>query len=135
MNGLLLALMMAGGITPPPVAPPPPVYLSDLERFPPTALTEAYSHFAWEHMDWLRERKKFWLTTEERDYWRARFDDQHWRWDVWSDLAAIHSDVSIGDTAAALGTLTRLRKKLGDDAYWRGDMPSCCAVWLFQRSD
>ena len=138
MNALVAALMLAAPpavVIPPLPSTPEEVSLEDLKRFPPRFVASANSGFSWRHKQWLNARSESWLTIEERDYWQMRRQDQHWRWDVWSDLAAIHSDVSIGDTAAALGTLTRLRKKLGDDAYWRGDMPPCCAVWLFQRSD
>lgn len=131
MNGLLLALMMAGGVTPPTITQPP-VYLSDLDRFPPAALTEAYSHFAWEHMDWLRERKKFWLTTEERDYWQARFDDQHWRWDVWSDLRDAQEYAAQGAREDALRKLRRIRCLIGDEAYYLGNLPPPCAIWHFE---
>jgi len=132
MNALMAALMLAAG-SPQITLQPPEVSLCDLDRFPLAALVEANSRFASDHMYWLLERKKVWLTTEERDYWEARYRDQYWRWDVWSDLRIAQEYASTGYTDGALDKLRAIQRNIGETAYWRGDMPPCCAVWHFQR--
>ena len=129
MNGLLLALMMAGAVSP----RPPDVSLDDLERFPPAALVSRTADFTGKHKYWLEERKKFWMNSEERDYWEARCQDQYWRWDVWTDLRLAQQYAAQGSLDEALQRLRFIRNNIGADAYDQGAMPPCCAIWLFER--
>ena len=137
MNALVAALMLAAPPAPVAEGPKlaPDVCLEDLAFFPSPELTQANVDFAREHKFWLLERTKVWLYPEERDYWDARFHDQYWRWDVWNDLNEAHKAAANGNTAYAIQKLRWVRAEIGEDHYYRAEMPAPCAVWHFQRSD
>ena len=129
MKALLVALAVAAGL---PATGAPNPTLEDLARFPPYGVTDANADFASAHKNWLYERRNFWLTTEERDYWQARYDDQYWRWDVWTDLRLAQQYAASGNVESARDRLRWIRNNIGDDAFYRGEMPLPCAIWHFR---
>lgn len=109
------------------------VSLWHLSSLPSAEVADSYCKMAAEHRDWIDKRRQHWLSSEDKEYWEMRYQDQMWRVDVWRDLSLVHYNSS--DNYGIEYTLNRLldlRTKIGDDFYYNGVMPCPVAIWYYE---
>jgi hypothetical protein len=99
------------------------VHLDDLARFPSYAVAADRHTFAEDHLEWVFQR--FVEDPAWRDWWdHARSSEQ-----AWSHLVQARNN-SMPD-ATRLFYLRELRKRLGERAWWSGEMPPQAPVCRF----
>ena len=101
----------------------PDVCEEDLCVFPPYAQAVDCSQWALDRMHQTDNdryaHKMGCLRLADQEYWEQRYIDQYRRWYVWDDVRLAYEYTG----EARLGVLRRLRTWLGEDAYYRGELP------------
>lgn len=105
----------------------PGVSLEDLRLFPPPAQVKVIHAAAWDYW-YHRDSTPTFLSQQECSAWYAHFEAAYRVYDVWDDLRiAQNGDVYPDDWR--LDSLRRLRRAIGDEAYYHGAMPALMYPW------
>ena len=121
--GVALAAAMA---LPEPIpAPMPDPTELELQRFPSLETAKAACEFCCEYERFVRKQQAVgngdWREWEK--VWRENED----LWPFWLNLRLAHESDGIGRR----DSLSKLRAILGDDAYFRGELPPPVPIWRF----
>lgn len=124
---MLYALLLALAVQPPPTDDEPAEQV--MARFPPVSAVKAALDFSCIHRMSLQERIAF--GGYEGDVLYDWLRQAQWCYRCWDALDDVQIAANCSNAAWGREKAAVLRKLLGDEAYYAGQMPPCVPVWRF----
>jgi hypothetical protein len=111
------------------LSPCEPPLEAELWRFPPRAVARQAMEFNREYRRHVEGR--WWMESHNRDHWGEVLRETDYLFHCWDWLCAAQGGEG-RDEEYWRRSLREVRRRIGEEAYWAGQMPPAAPVWRFK---